>query len=374
MAKVVLNFSSSSGATDWLAALAKQPDDNGYSILVTVLQTRGSTPRETGTKMLVTDQHCVGTIGGGHLEYKVIELAQALLAETKTSNIAQPRHQFHRIPLGAALGQCCGGHVEVMLEKINHQELSWVRAAVELCQNNRAIVVVTQMQTTSALEDQYTGANKLVISNEGTCGTLGSGGRDAEAIDKARDLLNSPAQLNILRQDDLVFDSLIDHSPEVILFGAGHVGQAIVRILQDVSCRVNCIDSREEIIAKLPRALNLRATFSEDPAIEIDHARTGSYILVMTHNHQLDLAICERALKRSDLAFCGLIGSLTKRRRFIKQLTAKGFNLNELDRLTCPIGIGGITGKAPAQIAVATAAQLLQLFEHHHFVPSNAYS
>ena len=89
----------------------------------------------------------------------------------------------------------------------------------------------------------------------------------------------------------------------------------------------------------------------------------GSCYLVMTHSHAIDFDVCDRILRRPDTVYCGLIGSLSKRRRFEKRFRAQGLQDKDLERLTCPIGVSGISGKKPAEIAVAAAAEVLQAYE-----------
>jgi xanthine dehydrogenase accessory factor len=95
------------------------------------------------------------------------------------------------------------------------------------------------------------------------------------------------------------------------------------------------------------------------PELAVDDAPAGSYFLVMTHSHPLDQDICEAVLRRGDAAYLGLIGSKTKKAQFLKRLKAKGLSQEKLNELTCPIGLTGITGKAPAVIAASVAADLL---------------
>jgi xanthine dehydrogenase accessory factor len=101
----------------------------------------------------------------------------------------------------------------------------------------------------------------------------------------------------------------------------------------------------------------------------------GSYYLVMTHSHALDLEICEQILRRQDVAYCGLIGSLSKRRRFERLLRKQGITDAMLEKLTCPIGVPGIPGKRPQEIAIAVAAELLQIqaavTKHAEHIPTN---
>jgi xanthine dehydrogenase accessory factor len=126
--------------------------------------------------------------------------------------------------------------------------------------------------------------------------------------------------------------------------------------------RVDLIDSRPGF-ADAGKFNNIRPIECTAPALIVDTAPPGSYYLVMTHDHALDFEICTRVLQRHDAAYCGLIGSRSKRRRFEKRFRALGLSESEIFGLTCPIGIDEISGKKPAEIAIAVAAQLLQLHE-----------
>ena len=104
----------------------------------------------------------------------------------------------------------------------------------------------------------------------------------------------------------------------------------------------------------------------------------NSCFLVMTHSHSLDFDICDRILRRRDAAYCGLIGSVTKRRRFEQRFRSQDLPQHDIDQLVCPIGVDGISGKKPAEIAVAAAAELLQAYEKsmraaHSVYPENVH-
>jgi xanthine dehydrogenase accessory factor len=142
----------------------------------------------------------------------------------------------------------------------------------------------------------------------------------------------------------------------VVLFGAGHVGKELARILERLPCRLIWIDPRPEVF---PSAVgsNVKVVIEEEPAWMVDEAPAGSLYLVMTHSHALDLQIVERVLERNDVAFLGLIGSQTKAAKFRLRLQQKGI---PSERLVCPIGlIKG--GKHPAEVAVSAVAQLLSV-------------
>ena len=149
------------------------------------------------------------------------------------------------------------------------------------------------------------------------------------------------------------------------LHGAGHVGRALVRLLRTLPCEVDWIDERDEAFAGFepgPQGspARIRQLAVDSPDAEVALAPPGGFVLVMTHSHELDARICEAALRRDDLGLVGLIGSRTKRARFEHRWLARGLAPQALQRLHCPIGVPGITGKQPEVLALAVAAQLLQ--------------
>lgn len=146
----------------------------------------------------------------------------------------------------------------------------------------------------------------------------------------------------------------------IAVFGAGHVGSATVATLAGLDCQVHWIDGRENIFPEVLPA-NVVSIESNNAACEVSNMPAGSYFLVMTHSHALDLDICDQVLRRRDAAYCGLIGSLPKRRRFERLLRKQGLPDELLANLTCPIGVSGIPGKRPQEIAIAVAAELLQI-------------
>ena len=99
----------------------------------------------------------------------------------------------------------------------------------------------------------------------------------------------------------------------------------------------------------------------------------ASLFLVMTHSHAIDFDICDRILRRQDAQYCGLIGSRSKKRRFEKRYRQQGMPQEMLDALTCPIGVGGISGKKPAEIAIAAAAEVLQAYERLSTASTRSY-
>jgi xanthine dehydrogenase accessory factor len=230
-------------------------------IEIRVLETRGSAPREAGTRMWVGPAEVRGTIGGGNLEYTALKIAREMLlsGEDKRSR---------RFALGDALGQCCGGSV-----------------------------------------------------------TLGFSRKE------------------LIEEED-------KPTLQVMLFGAGHVGKEVARILERLPCRLTWIDPRPEYF---PDKTTATVVIEEEPAWMVDEAPPGACYVVMTHSHALDLEIVEHVLRRNDYRFVGLIGSETKAAKFRARLKRKGIDPAPL---VCPIGLFK-SGKHPAEVAVSVVAQLL---------------
>jgi xanthine dehydrogenase accessory factor len=282
---------------DWLQALHAMLAENARPVVRVVVSTvRGSAPREAGASMLVTTGRETGTIGGGHLELVATRIARDMLKPGAAGIRAD------RFPLAASLGQCCGGIVELWFERYEAPDLVRVAEALRL-------------------RDQ--GASNEAIAAFAS--------RDPRAASYER--------------------FHVDLTP-LWLFGAGHVGRALVEVLAPLPFAVTWIDSREGF-ATIHAAV---------PADEVGDMPAGAWALVMTHSHDEDLAICEALLAHGRFAWAGVIGSAAKTKRFRQRLSRR-FAPEAVARLTMPIGIGGIASKEPAAIAVSVAAQLLQLRE-----------
>ncbi|KVZ25995.1 twitching motility protein PilT [Burkholderia multivorans] len=146
----------------------------------------------------------------------------------------------------------------------------------------------------------------------------------------------------------------------VVLFGAGHVGHALVTLLGALPCTVQWVDTRDELFPdECPP--NVQPEPTDTPEAIVDAAPPGTYFLVMTHNHALDFALAEQIMRRRDFAYFGMIGSRTKRVKFERRLAARGVDPARLVEMVCPIGVAGIVDKAPGSIAVAVCAELLQV-------------
>ncbi|MBL8463838.1 MAG: xanthine dehydrogenase accessory protein XdhC [Thauera sp.] len=157
---------------------------------------------------------------------------------------------------------------------------------------------------------------------------------------------------------------LLDASPQpalqVMMFGAGHVGRALAELFGRLPLRVRWIDERA---GEFPPtvATNIETRCTDDPTAEVREAPAGAVFLVLTHSHALDFELVEAILARDDLRFCGLIGSQTKRMRFVHRLRARGVEEARVARLRCPVGLPGLPGKEAEVIALAIAAEVMRL-------------
>jgi len=242
------------------------------AVVVEVSAARGSVPRGDGTRMLVSADAVLGTLGGGHLELQAIAQARGLIGS------AAGGHRQH-LALGPSLGQCCGGALDLHYAPLQTADVA------------------------------------------------------AWALPRPRFTLQ--------------------------LYGAGHVGRAIAKLLADIDCRVQWIDERETEFPPGPLPPHIERLCVEPVEAEVSQAPPGSCYLVLTHSHELDLALTQAILARGDFAWFGLIGSRTKRARFERRLRQRGMAEGLIARMVCPIGLAGIPGKEPAVIAVAVVAQLL---------------
>jgi xanthine dehydrogenase accessory factor len=328
--------------SNWLTSIEAQ---TAPAVLVTVAVVEGSGTRETGATMLVTADTQFDTIGGGHLEMRACEIAREMLAAPASENFTR---KLERFALGPSLGQCCGGVVHLAFERVGeHTQEHFDLLRDKLQQREDSWRLIPLDEAISA----------LVFDSTGRC--------------LNHRTLPLPLEFNIDRPCHVMRDRagrrwLIDpcraYRPHLVLFGAGHVGAAIIRALADLPCHVTWVDEREEMFpTELPA--NVRVEATDMPEYVADSAPAGSSFLVLTHNHALDQRLSEHILRRAGDDWFGLIGSRTKRMQFEHRLSERGISRKRLDAMVCPIGLPGITNKAPAVIAASVVAQLLQVWE-----------
>ncbi len=327
---------------EWIDELSDLTAASEPCVLVTVAGIRGSAPREVGAKMIVTAKETIGTIGGGQLEYQATRIACDMLD-------LEERPRLRKFPLGSSVGQCCGGVVDILFEPLASGLPSWLSDVRALHGQREPAVLATPLEGD--------GFKAVITANNVFC-------TDPERL---TDRVLNASRVGIetrriaYREEDWLLELIVGSNFNIAVFGAGHVGTAVVRSLSALDCNIRWIDSRRNVFRKTPA--NVRAIEAPDPACEVGAMPPGSCYLIMTHSHALDYDICNRVLMRNDAAYCGLIGSVSKRRRFEKRYRSEGMPQHLLDNLVCPIGVDGISGKKPAEIAVAASADVLRAFE-----------
>lgn len=274
--------------------------------------------------------------------------------------------------------------------------MTWVAAVARLRARREPGVLVT-VATVRGHAPRRAGA-KLVVGQTETWGSIGGGNIEAVAIDRARELNGTadaePELMEFALNDKVTgrhgvqccggaVTVLLEPLPvvqAVAVFGVGHVGLELARILARHNLDLHLIDTRPDILT------DERLSVLADAVAQIHVHHTpllpeevltelapGTHVLIMTHDHAEDAALCDAALRTAGLGSIGLIGSAAKWARFRQRLAAEGgHDAATIDRIKTPIGMAGITGKEPATIAVSVAADLLRAFEHdrHRAVPS----
>jgi xanthine dehydrogenase accessory factor len=248
---------------------------NPHAIVCTLTSVRGSSPREQGTFMLVGADGIFGTIGGGALEYMVIDHARRLIANGQAEEAMD-------VPLGPEIGQCCGGRVAVSLRYADGPTRKQLAACVA--------------------------------------------------------------------EEDAAL-------PHVYVFGAGHVGRALAKMLAMLPVQLQVIDTRRDELDLLPEGIVSHAVAM--PEAVVRSAPQGSSYVILTHDHALDFLIAQEALARSDAPYVGMVGSQTKRAKFSSWFKAEGGDARALERLVLPIGQQGLGDKRPEVIAALAAAEIM---------------
>ena len=292
----------------------------GKCAMVSIIAVKGSAPREPGARLIVVENGLYrGTIGGGALEWRALTEAQGALARGRSE------FSIASTVLGPDLGQCCGGQVKLLTEILLPSDREWI-------------------ENFARLESAGSFSTEAVLDGPKIIRRVVDGSLAAEAVVTVRG--------NVLHE-------LFGETPRsVYVFGAGHVGRALVLALAPLPFAVNWIDSRPEAFpGSVPSNTAIKpAPF---PPAALASAPSGSFILVMTHSHALDFEIVLAALKSESFPYVGLIGSETKRARFLSRLRGAGTNEAALRNFVCPIGMPGIRSKLPAIIAASAAAELI---------------
>lgn len=263
--------------------------------------------------------------------------------------------------------------------------MHWL-AAVDRLRRDREPGVLVTLVSVRGHAPRDAGA-KMVVAVHGTWGSIGGGNLEETAVERARSMLEqgrgTPENLTLLLNDRVA----VEHGrqccggevgilleplavvPSVAIFGVGHVGYELARILSRHDLELHLVDSRaEQVSAARLHVLDdgvarVHVHHAPLPELVLGEVPQGTHVLVMTHDHATDAALCDSALRHPHLGSIGLIGSSAKWGKFVQRLAAQGHSPADLARIHTPIGVPDIAGKEPAVIAVSVAADLVTVFE-----------
>ncbi|WP_299192137.1 xanthine dehydrogenase accessory protein XdhC [uncultured Litoreibacter sp.] len=289
---------------------------NAYGVVgrIVIADHKGSAPRETGTSMLVWRDGQSGTIGGGALEFEAVKAVRARLGK------GQP--QLDKVPLGPALGQCCGGAVTVVSEIFTQDRLDAV--------DTKQPVYVRRI----------------------------TGEADAPlAVTRAAAKARSGRPTRLLLQSGWLAEQIATEAHPLWIYGAGHVGRALVQTLTPLpDFDITWVDTAaDRFPVETPSTVTILPV--ANPAAAAIHAPQHARHLILTYSHALDLELCHQLLQHG-FTSVGLIGSNTKWARFQTRLSALGHAPHSINRITCPIGDPAL-GKHPQAIALGVASALV---------------
>lgn len=246
----------------------------------------------------------------------------------------------------------------------------WLQGLADLDEAGIPHILVTQVEGLGSTPREM-GA-KMVVTADRIIGSIGGGSLEFQAAAVARGMLGEDRRTPLLEKSilgpdmrqccggavTLLFEPFFPISHRLALFGAGHVAQALVKVLDGTMIRILWVDERDGFLPDAPR-YGVETLQPPDPRAAIPRISAGAHVLVMTHSHERDYQLVRALIDRPDLASVGLIGSASKWGRFRHRLAADGISANRIAWIRCPIGLPGIRGKRPAEIAVGVAAQLL---------------
>ena len=354
----------------WLKHLRTAIALNNGLVVITIIATKGSTPCTNGDKIVYTSNEAVfGSIGGGNLEYKALSLAKEMLELKGNSN------QLIKYPLGATLGQCCGGYVKVLFESFvtNNSSLndkdSWVEKVSSLYQESENFILGTSIDNdkNSQLDKQkflftqnhfYSSSADKELSNfvESSSSKLLQNSQSSTLVEfKDATGIKADICLEKIASSDLL---------PVAIFGAGHISRALIPILTNLPIKLFWIDDRQEQFDKFHGDTSRIKIICDDIVESVSDLPDDIYCLVITYSHKIDFEISEKMILKNNFSYLGMIGSSIKGKKFRDRFIQKNYPEEVVSKFTCPIGEKQKFLKSPTAIAVTIAMDLINFIEN----------
>ena len=309
---------------DILAAV----DRFGPVVRVTITHCLGSSPRDAGADMIVGAAEFSGSIGGGKLEFMALQQARTMIEAGPGQAGSWPRCSDNFV-LGEELRQCCGGVVWLLFEYFGPAHKQALRQLRETL--SPGDVLVHEIKSSGPLLVAQTACELMMLKD--------ADGRASRFVEAA-------------------------HRPStpLVIYGAGHVGRALVRVLEGTPFAVTWVDIKPERFPADVRD-DVERVILDNPADHVQAVPGGAFHVVMSHSHSIDLDICRAVLMTGSAGYLGLIASKTKKSKFLNRLRKDGVPDSALNVFHCPIGLGHWSSKQPSVIAISIAAQLIEVFE-----------
>jgi len=355
---------------NWMQSLEITHNQKLDYVVLSVVETKGSTPCRSGDKIVYTGQSPMfGSIGGGNLEYQALKQAKNLLNQKANSITTQ------KYPLGATLGQCCGGFVKIMFESFVCQNSeskdnnTWLENCIHLTNKESDFILATVIQSQS---NNILVGTKFVYSANQDDSDLNKNYLLKKMHDDALQALQSNAKAT-MKEYTLPDEQKIDMCYEqftcsqlqaVAIFGAGHIARSLMPLLTQLPIKVYWIDDRQSQFDEYLGDLGSIKQICDDFTLAIDDLPKNTYCLVITYSHQIDFEVCEKIIDRNDFCYLGVIGSKIKGKRFRDRLRHKGWSDNLVSQLICPIGVKRAFLQSPISIAVSITSELLNFIDN----------
>ena len=353
----------------WLKHLRAAIALNNGFVLITIIATKGSTPCSNGDKIVCTASEVIfGSIGGGNLEFKALSLAKDMLSNKDNSN------QLIKYPLGATLGQCCGGYVKVLFESFVRSNSSlkdkdsWVEKISKHFIDSEDFILATSVDNdrNSQLDKQ-----KFLLTQNQFYSSSNNKKFSKFVEDHSNKLLQNSQTSTLVEFEDetgLKSDVCLEKiaSSELLpvaIFGAGHISRALMPILINLPIKLFWIDDRQDQFDKYQGDTSQLKIICDDIVESVSDLPDNVYCLVITYSHKIDFEVCEKMIIQNNFSYLGMIGSSIKGKKFRDRFIQKNYPEEVIKKFTCPIGAKQKFLKSPTAIAVTIAMDLINFIE-----------